>query len=109
MNTQNQTCLVIYTNTIAMEVRVCVENCGRGMFITLDNSTGVFMKEPRVNPALEKSILKEYKATKFEIYNDDLSIAKTDNFVFKKFKNEEEENIIWVEPIEQSLDNSVII
>lgn len=92
-----------------MEVRVCVENCDRGIFITLDKSTGYYIKEPRVNPSLEKSILKEFEIAKFDKFNDDLSVAKTENFVFKKFKDEEDEKIVWVEPIEQSLANSVII
>lgn len=93
-----------------MEVHACFENCERGLFITLDeNNKNVDLEiNPRIDTVIEKRILDEFKKAKFDLLNDDLSVAKTQNFIFRKYESEKENNIIWIEPIIQEEANKVI-
>lgn len=94
-----------------MEVHVCLENCERGIFITNEENAGHFDPEtnPRMDADLEKRILEEYKNAKFELLNDDLSIANSRNFIFRKYESEKADHIIWVEPVSQDMENKVIL
>lgn len=94
-----------------MEVHACLENCERGLFITLDENSYNYDPDtnPRVEKELEKKILEEFRDAKFELLNDDLSIANTENFIFRKREAEKEDKIIWVEPVLQEDMNKVIL
>ena len=94
-----------------MEVHVCLNHCERGLFITMkENLEKHSPKEnTRVEPDLEKKILDEFEKADFELINDDLSIAKTKNFIFRKYNEETEGKVIWVEPENKSLSNTVIL
>lgn len=94
-----------------MEVHACFENCERGLFITLDtHSQRVDLDiNPRIDTAIEEKILGEFKKAKFDLLNDDLSIAKTENFIFRKYESEKDDKIIWVEPLILQESNKVIL
>jgi hypothetical protein len=94
-----------------MEVHACFENCERGLFITLEKDSDRVDLDlnPRIDTAVEEKILNEFKKAKFDLLNDDLSVAKTDNFVFRKYESEKDDKIIWVEPIIQEEMNKVIL
>lgn len=93
-----------------MEVHVCMENCEREYYITLEENILWQNQEstPRVNEVLEQKILDEFRTAKFEDVNEDLALAETDNFMFRKNTHEFEKNIIWVEPIDRTLQSSTI-
>jgi len=90
-----------------MEVHVCFENCVRGLFITLEKNANWITTEgaTRIEPELENKILEEYKQANFGPVNDEISIAKTSNFLFRK---QIEDDRIWVEPIDEKLNNTII-
>lgn len=93
-----------------MEVHACFENCERGLFITLDDNNDKIDLDinPRIDSVVEKKILDEFKNAEFDLLNEDLSIAKTKNFIFRKYESEKENNIIWIEPIILEESNKVI-
>lgn len=94
-----------------MEVHACFENCERGLFIALENTSERVDLDinPRIDTVVEKKILDEFKDAKFDLLNNELSIAKTTNFIFRKYESEKEDNIIWVEPIILQDSNKVIL
>ncbi len=94
-----------------MEVHACFEDCERGLFIALENKSERVDLDinPRIDTAVEKKILDEFKKAKFDLLNDDLSIAKTENFIFRKYESEKDDKIIWVEPLILQESNKVIL
>lgn len=94
-----------------MEVHACFENCERGLFIALDGSSATIDLEnnPRIDEAVEKKILDEFAKAEFDLLNEDLSVARTENFVFRKYESEATDKIIWVEPLILEDKNKVIL
>lgn len=94
-----------------MEVHVCLENCERGLFITTEENSRRYENEtnPRVEPEMERKVLDEYKSAKFDALNDDLAVAESENFIFRKYESEKESDIVWVEPVRMDSENKVII
>jgi hypothetical protein len=94
-----------------MEVHVCLENCERGLFITTEESARQYKNEdnPRVEPQMERKVLDEYKKAKFDALNDDVSVAESENFIFRKYESEKDASIVWVEPVRMDSENKVII
>lgn len=90
-----------------MEAHVCLEHCERGIFITSEENAGKHHPEsnPRMDPESEKKILDELKNAKFEEVTEELSIAETQNFVFRKYNDD----LIWAEPVNRSLNDPVLL
>lgn len=91
-----------------MEVHVCLENCDRGLFITPAKVTKWHKGNPRVEKELENKILGELKKARFEQLTDDMMMAATQNFNFKKYTENNEDEIIWVEPHDESFNTKTL-
>jgi hypothetical protein len=90
-----------------MEAHVCLEHCERGIFITTEENAGKHHPEsnPRMDAEAEKKILDEFEKANFEAVTEELSIAETQNFIFRKYN----EDIIWAEPVSRNLNDPVIL
>lgn len=87
---------------------VCLDNACHGLFVTTKENEKWHLEEtnPRVSEITEFRILSAFVKAKFTVRNSELTMAETENFNFRLFTEDIEDDIYWVEPKDNTYSNS---
>lgn len=81
------------------EVHVCLTNCDGKLFITPERNLPSYSSDinPRVESSREEQILTEFHNADFLRINDDLLMAETEHFNFRRYAEDLQEEIVWID------------
>ncbi len=81
------------------EVHVCLKNCDGSLFITPERNLSSFSLDvtPRVDTKREEQILEEFHNADFLRINDELLMAETEHFNFRRYAEDLQEEIVWID------------
>lgn len=82
-----------------MEEFVVLNNVENGMFLVPKSLSR--WHDPRTNPRIsesqEKDILEQFKEAKFLKYGNELELATVGKYLFRKYLEDTEDEIIWID------------
>lgn len=81
------------------EVHVCLTNCDGSLFITPERNLSNYSTDvnPRVDSSKEDKILEEFHNADFLRINDELLMAETEHFNFRRYAEDLQEEIVWID------------
>lgn len=81
------------------EVHVCLTNCDGGLFITPEHNLQRYSSDinPRVENEKENKILEEFHNAEFLRINDELLMAETEHYNFRRYAEDLQEEIVWID------------
>lgn len=65
-----------------------------------------WQENPRVDPITEARMISEYETAVFKVRNKELTMAETNNFFFRVYTEDINDEMIWVEPKDGTYSNS---
>jgi hypothetical protein len=81
------------------EVHVCLRNCDGSLFIAPERNLDNYSSDinPRVENERETQILTEFHNADFIRVNDELLMAETEHFNFRRYAEDLQEEIVWID------------
>ncbi|NJK95082.1 MAG: hypothetical protein HC905_09385 [Bacteroidales bacterium] len=81
------------------EVHVCLKDCEGKLFITPERKQNTYSPEinPRIDKDREDHILREFYNANFIRINDELFMAETDHYNFRRYSDDLQDETVWID------------